>query len=229
MRMRHVALGIAAFFFASILATESAHAASITFQIDCNIVGTSSPSCDPVASIGTIKIVDSAIDTNLVRITLTLFNASIDPQQFFLNFTGSPGSGFAFQTSTGDNVDYQPDLLKADGYDPALFDLSIPRTGNISGNPYTTLLSLQNGATFFDLNAAQFNALTGGPGPADKQLYAAALVTGGGGWYGSQHVSVSDDVDINPTGIVPEPASLTLLGTGLIAAVARLRRRARTR
>lgn len=111
---------------------QPAAAASITFTFDCDIAGSV---CTPVSPIGTLQVSDSSVDANWVDIVLTLNSG--DPQQFYLNYGGFPlPLGYAFE-ATGTSVDLDEDLAQADGYTLGFFDLVIPDTGNISGNPFS--------------------------------------------------------------------------------------------
>jgi hypothetical protein len=194
----------------SVLIAAPAFADSITFSFDCDITGAGCSSTSPV---GTLQITDDIVDPNLVDLTLTL--ASGGPQQFYMNYDGFPlPGGFTF-SANGTTIDVEQDAAQAGSYSLGLFDLVVPKTGNISGNPFTTTLMLTNGATEANLDAQDFGVRT-----TDNTLYAALLKTRGGSWFGA---STCDGC----TRDVPEPASLTLLGMGAAGALAALRRRRR--
>jgi hypothetical protein len=115
-----------------------------------------------------------------VDISLTLTGG--DPQSFYFNFSGFPLPGCSFR-ATGTTVDVDQDDLQADGYGIGLFDLAIPDTGNISGNPFNTVLRLSDNATdtlYTNLDALMFAGLS-----TNNVLYAAVNRTGGNSWFGS--------------------------------------------
>jgi hypothetical protein len=149
-------------------------------------------------------------------LTLTLYDSSVDPQQFFLNYNGFPlPSGYNFVTNNT-SVDVNQNGQQADGYSIGYFDLQIPDGGNISGNPFTTTLALFNGTDYLNLDPEDFAVLS-----TNGALYSAVLQTKGNSWFGSTECGGCGD-DVTPT---PEPASLLLFGSGLSALAFRMRRR----
>ena len=75
--------------------------------------------------------------------------------------------------------------------------------------------------TFANLDASMFGFLT-----TNNTLYAAVNKSSGNSWFGA--TSCVGCAVVQPTA-VPEPASMMLLGSGLLAGVARLRRRRASR
>ena len=192
-----------------------AAAASISFSFNCNIAG---PSCSAIAPVGTLTISDSVANSNWVDISLSL--AGGDPQSFYFNFTGFPlPAGFSFR-ATGTTVDVDENDLQADGYNIGEFDLAIPDTGNITGNPFTTVLRLSNAndSIYANLDALMFAAQSD-----NNVLWAAVNRTTGNSWFGST-LCVGCPGQQTP---VPEPATVLLLGAGLVGGAARMRRRNR--
>jgi hypothetical protein len=196
-------------FFAT--AVSPAAASSITFTFDCDITG---PACSPTAPVGTLQLSDSVTNTNWVDVLLTL--GSGDPQQFYINYNGFPlPTGYTF-AATGTSVDISENTAQADGYTLGFFDLVIPDTGNISGNPFATTLKLTNNIDFANLDALDFADLS-----TNGALYSAVLKTAGSSWFGA---TTCDGCSTTP---IPEPATMTLFGLGLLGSTFAARRRRR--
>jgi len=190
-------------------------ASSITYIFDCDITG---PTCTPTTPVGQLSITDSGSDTNAVDLVLSLVSG--DPQSLFINYNGFPlPTGFSF-VSSASSVDVNQDSQQADGYTVGLFDLKFPDNGNISGNPFTTTLTLTDGVGgFVDLSALDFLAQS-----TDVALFAAVLKTQGNSWFGSTTCEGTDCAQF-----IPEPASLSLFAAGLAGVLATMRGRRRVR
>jgi hypothetical protein len=138
-----------------VVASSSASATSITFNYDCDITGAgcSSPTVPPI--VGTLTITDSSADTNWVVLRVQLTDPLADIHTFLFNYTGFDlPSGYDFiAENTDTDVKTDKDNQKADGYNAAQFDLSIPYNGVVSGNPFVTTLKLYNGTTYMHSNS----------------------------------------------------------------------------
>lgn len=201
--------------------SDSAEAASITFDLDCLISG---PSCTSTTSKGSVVLTDAA-DTDRIDIVVTVLGGEV--KQFWLNFTGSVGAGYAFASSTPIAVEYDPNDAQADGYNIGFFDLEIPDSGGSLGTlTYSMTLRLANGATDANLDVSMFDAKS-----TNGALYAAVDNTGrdGSGFLGSQTCTgCTIEEEIEELTTAPEPGSMVLLGSGLAALAFRRYRSRRT-
>jgi hypothetical protein len=188
-----------------------AQAASITFDLNCTIV--SSTSCTPHSSYGSITLSDNASNPNWLDFKIDLNSPWDEISKVWLNFayTG-PGStsGYSFESTNG-SVDYHVNNVGPSGN----FDMTLDPRGTSAHDPYKGTLMLQKGHShpdYLDLNPSMFQNL-------DEYgvLYAGASI-GQCDW---------QNVGSTGTPAVPEPASMVLLGTGLIGLVGGARRRLR--
>jgi hypothetical protein len=193
-----IALGLAAM-------APSAHAAVVTFSFGCSVSFATTPdSCAaPLGSFGTLSIADSTTNPgNAVDLTWSLTPGAgmgTTLSRFLLNYE-SPSAPAGLSFSVPGSVA----AFGVNGWDTGVaeygqFDMLVGFTsGALSG---TGTLSATSGG----LSAANFEASTAG---GDPPLLAFYRMDNGNGVYGA----------------VPAPASLALVGLGLLALAAGRRR-----
>jgi hypothetical protein len=236
---------------AMLLPTAPAHADSITFVFTCQVVTSLTPdqcieggSGGPAGPFGTLTLSDSAIDSNRVDITWTMTPQwGTNIERVLLNWAGPP----SFPISA-------PDLYLVSQSAPAGSTTNITGTTHIFGNDGQTqgntyrfdirvnesspqgltfaasiYLTSGNGATIIDLSPGSFLATSTNLNGATPPLYALYATAQPGvvtpGWTTSNGTEFWAGVTSNP---IPEPASLMMLGTGLLGGAWTLRRRRRS-
>lgn len=211
--------------------TTPVSAASISWSLDCTL---SAAGCTTSGPWGTITIADNLTDANWLDITVTLDESAALIQALYLNYDDSQ-----FSDSTpfvlSPSIDVSEDAAKANGY-AGWFDIEIPDSGNLAGNPWVGTLSLAG--TNLDPSMFAFTdetCVTTGTGRdrvttcvSTNIFYAAVKVTAPGGttintpsWIGTSGATPPPP----PPPPVPEPGSLALLGLGLIGVAHTLRKR----
>jgi hypothetical protein len=175
-------------------------ASALEFDLDTLIEGNT---LTPTTSWGTITITDN---NGTVDIVVDLIGDSdLKVLSFYLNYNDTIFSNLDdFTFLSGINVAVNENGQQADGYTLGYFDLQIPEPppGNLGFEPFNGTLAL--GGT--NLNPEDFNFLD-----TSGQLFAAVHIGSIGENDDSLWIGAT-----NGTPPVPEPATILLLGGGLL-------------
>lgn len=198
-----------------LLSASAARASTFTFTLNCTIVDATT--CTPGGNFGTIELTDNG---NVVDFKITLLTLNVDA--IALNWDTTQGGALPIDTRW--STPALPGVNITSGTDnqgPTMrFDIRInPDNNPTPSNPLLFSLLLDSGGT--NIDAAYFNVKDD-----VNQTYGAVRVlnaTNTGPAYGAL-----DSLTIGTTAAtVPEPATLALLGTGIIGLTMSIRRKRR--
>ena len=208
-----------------------AQAASITFNLDCVL---NSTPCAPAAIFGTVTLTDgTGANTGKVEVAVNLAGTGQKFRDLLFNFTGPETS---FTSSDGQSLQYGSNAFVLNPYN-GLFDLSGMGGQGWNGNDgYTTFVGSAQGA----IAVADFIAKdsSGGQGVyVAMHIQTIGDANGGNctgnatgtncapGVTGPGSLKIGGRLTETPPPSVPEPTSMVLLGTGLLATAWRAKKR----
>ena len=216
--------GIVIAAFATVSAWSSpASAVLISYDLNC-VISAGCVNEIGVPSYGTMTFDDNTGDSTKVDVTIELVGTSQIVQQVWFNYDDAQfaNNAFVFSGDVSSGI-VDENNQKPDGYPNDTFDIQVPATGNFSGDPepYTFTISLPS----VDLDPSDFDfkdvlqhifvaVHIGNCGPTEPDICAP-------GQTGTNSIFVGS---LSPVS-VPEPATVSLLGAGLVGLFWVLRRR----
>jgi hypothetical protein len=201
-----------------------ASALPISYDLNC-IIPDGCVSEDVVPSYGTVTFDDSAGDPTKVDVTIELVGTSQIVQGMWFNYDDAQfeNNAFVFSGDVTSGIVDENDQ-KPDGYPNDTFDIQVPATGNLSGDPEPYMFTIS--LALVDLDPSDFDfkdvlqhifvaVHIGNCGPAEPRICEPGQTGNNSIFVGALGAPTS----------VPEPGTLSLFGAGLAGLGWVLRRR----